>query len=111
MLGLKCCSTAAWLGIYTLLWAIFGAGHQIHSFVREHTLSLIFNLSPTFCVYTSMKAEGYLQSSFILLKLFHVYCLCNVYAGQHGGQKTASDPPQLELQMVLSYRVGDGNGT
>lgn len=31
--------------------------------------------------------------------------------GSHGGQKTASDPLEPELQMVMSYCVGAGNQT
>lgn len=31
--------------------------------------------------------------------------------GASEGQKKTLDPPELELQMVLSHHVGDGNQT
>lgn len=43
-----------------------------------------------------------------------VLCLfeCAPYAcSAHGDQKRASDPPELELHMVLSHHVGAGNET
>lgn len=36
-------------------------------------------------------------------------CLCNsCVSGVHGSQREASDPVELELQVVVSYGVGAG---
>jgi len=32
-----------------------------------------------------------------------------VYPGEHGGQKSESDPLVLELQAIVSCHVGTGN--
>lgn len=36
-------------------------------------------------------------------------CICHMHAGACRGQKTASDPLQLELQMGVGYCVAAGN--
>ena len=36
---------------------------------------------------------------------------CVGVPGAHRGQKRASDPLELELQMVVSHQVGSRNGT